>query len=33
MGLHSLSGSLRFRANALDEVERFIRLQSLDSAA
>ena len=33
MGLHSLSGSLRFRANALDEVERFIRLQSLESAA
>lgn len=32
-GLHSLSGSLRFRAVALDEVERFIRLHSLDEVA
>jgi acetyl esterase/lipase len=32
-GLHSLSGSLRFRANALDEVERFIRLHSPALAA
>ncbi len=29
-GLHSLSGSLRFKATALHEVERFIRLHSLD---
>ena len=29
-GLHSLSGCLGFRAHALDEVERFIRLRCLE---
>jgi acetyl esterase/lipase len=32
LGLHSLMGSLHFRATALVEVERFIRLHSLDLA-